>query len=453
MSRRKKVEGATESRAMVSEMMKIIVHDKAASLCETFVCDSLLVENSMRYFAPVIREQRAKGGSILISVNCDVDIFRWLVSYISMASPSINVGNVVSLILSSDFLGIASLRREGLAFFRQQMSTVIMSDVNLDHITDAMLDEVVRDMTFGSLCSCIMDVLIACTGASEDIIVSGAPGAVQRVCPNRQFLTRVIVSASNIFTEKWCGDVGHGVVRCSSCSLYYNQLLPASCLNSNGLLDARGFISSSHVPSAGCFCSAALSEFNFAVASVNSRTVPSLYGRALNLLERREDSPFRSFLNGKEVLSLLFMANQQAVLRGSTLLAFRDSPLSSAVDAIDAPRTRLLLVFCLPQRSDRVQLTEPRGDRGSQCRESSFGENASGWGAAESEWVADRMGAVEGVLTVPNDPESCANDSVNVALGVIDEHERHVLFSHQPLVSNETRNPRVSRAIVAKRGR
>lgn len=421
------------------DVLRIVVHDKAAACCETFVCNASVIESAMRYFAPVIRDQRAKNGPMSISVNCDIEIFRWLIDYVTDKSPVIDVSNVVSLILSSDFLGIRKLRFDGLLYFADHLVDVIMSDVNLDHITDSMMNELLQGVNFGKLCGSLLGVQAVSLGLSVGDLSQGASVIRPNPCPNRQFVSRLIQASIGVFVDRWCTSASHSFVQCSSCRKFFNRSFPSSCLNSKGILDSRGFISSSHLPGCVCLCKSELPLLQNALTT--GRLSPSIYGRALQLLERKEDSQIRSFFSAKEALCILFLSNHVPTASGESLWEMRHSPQAFEVSNDCRELVKCLLTHALPSRCDRVQLGELRSERGIS-NTSAACALSSGWSGLDSDWVCQKLHGMEPIST-EHDPEFSAGSKSSVALGLIDQHERTVLFAQVPLVSIHEARPRI----------
>jgi hypothetical protein len=79
-----------------------------------FTCEKELLVTHMKYFEKYLTEATSVE-DIDISVHCDIKIFEWLMRYLSgitqdkplntdEPSPKLDIKNVISILISSDFL-------------------------------------------------------------------------------------------------------------------------------------------------------------------------------------------------------------------------------------------------------------------------------------------------------------------------------------------------------------
>lgn len=119
--------------------VRIVVHDKAKQESRTYSCDAILLRSHMAYFASVLDQlmelaDRTSHAPLSLNVNCDIPIFGWLMEYINGRNPVMLPTNVVSLILSSNFLLMSALYDEGLLYLKTHLVDVLLTDVNMDCI-------------------------------------------------------------------------------------------------------------------------------------------------------------------------------------------------------------------------------------------------------------------------------------------------------------------------------
>jgi hypothetical protein len=87
----------------------IHVCDENKKMNKDFKCEKNLLLSQMKYF-----EKYLSGSSSIedidISVHCDINIFEWLMNYIHRrigdSQPKLEVTNVISILISSEFLQI-----------------------------------------------------------------------------------------------------------------------------------------------------------------------------------------------------------------------------------------------------------------------------------------------------------------------------------------------------------
>uniref|UniRef100_G3UEZ4 SANT and BTB domain regulator of CSR n=1 Tax=Loxodonta africana TaxID=9785 RepID=G3UEZ4_LOXAF len=103
-----------------SEGPNMVIHvcDEAKNLKEDFICPRDLLISEMKYFAEYLSVDVQRWEEVDISVHCDVHIFNWLIKYVKRNTkenkdcemPSlVEPGNVISILISSEFLKMDSL--------------------------------------------------------------------------------------------------------------------------------------------------------------------------------------------------------------------------------------------------------------------------------------------------------------------------------------------------------
>jgi hypothetical protein len=89
----------------------------------------------MKYFQAYLTDAVSLE-EIDISVHCDVHIFQWLMTYVknpdSPNAPNFDITNVVSILISSEFLQMEKLVQESLAYVRAHAVAVVRSPVDLN---------------------------------------------------------------------------------------------------------------------------------------------------------------------------------------------------------------------------------------------------------------------------------------------------------------------------------
>eukprot|EP00466_Bigelowiella_natans_P003532 jgi/Bigna1/73241/fgenesh1_pg.23_\ len=108
-SRSKKFPQGTEDKK--DDIIVIHVCDEARGVNRDFHCKRRVLTRGMKYFRSYLSES-ASFEDIDISVHCDVHIFQWLMNYINTPekAPSLDMRNVISILISSDFLQMDTRR-------------------------------------------------------------------------------------------------------------------------------------------------------------------------------------------------------------------------------------------------------------------------------------------------------------------------------------------------------
>ncbi|KAL8594510.1 hypothetical protein ACOMHN_024955 [Nucella lapillus] len=126
-------------------MMVIHVFDEAKSLKKDFYCPRDLLVTEMKYFAEYLSTDTQRCEEIDISVHCDVQIFDWLIKYVKRGTkdvaevPRLEPNNVVSIIISSDFLKMDTLVEECIRYCHQNMTAIVSTNGNMNCINDRLL--------------------------------------------------------------------------------------------------------------------------------------------------------------------------------------------------------------------------------------------------------------------------------------------------------------------------
>jgi hypothetical protein len=90
----------------------IHVFDENRKVNKDFTCEKELLVTHMKYFEKYLTEATSVD-DIDISVHCDIKIFEWLMKYLKQkesnlpveeGGPKLDIKNVISILISSDFL-------------------------------------------------------------------------------------------------------------------------------------------------------------------------------------------------------------------------------------------------------------------------------------------------------------------------------------------------------------
>jgi hypothetical protein len=65
-------------------------------------------------------------------VHCDIAIFDWLMRYIHLKEPQIEVKNAVSVLISSDFLQMSVLVELALEFVAKHINEIILLPIDMN---------------------------------------------------------------------------------------------------------------------------------------------------------------------------------------------------------------------------------------------------------------------------------------------------------------------------------
>eukprot|EP00826_Nyctotherus_ovalis_P004188 TRINITY_DN1087_c0_g4_i2.p1 TRINITY_DN1087_c0_g4~~TRINITY_DN1087_c0_g4_i2.p1 ORF type:complete len:488 (-),score=38.64 TRINITY_DN1087_c0_g4_i2:630-2093(-) len=216
--------GKEKVQQRMSADIDVVIHvcDDNRKAERNFVCKKSKLLSHMKYFNQ-FKEEGTELEDLEISVHCDVSIFEWLIEYIQSPSTqkfSMKTSNVVSILISSEYLKMEELMKECIEYFVKHIGEVLRLPINP---------------------SCISPEVIRKIAAAVSI------GELDRQVERKGNLT------SRLYMEKLemlLEEPGNSISRC----VYCNQLFCLShidklrCLRSAPFIDYHGELKSLHIP-------------------------------------------------------------------------------------------------------------------------------------------------------------------------------------------------------------
>lgn len=129
-------------------MIVIHVFDENRKVNKDFTCEKDLLVVHMKYFEKYLTEATSVE-DIDISVHCDIKIFEWLMRYLKMKDqqqnqvpheenqqhsnvPKLDIKNVISILISSDFLQMKVLVDECINFVVDNIHDVVRLPIDMN---------------------------------------------------------------------------------------------------------------------------------------------------------------------------------------------------------------------------------------------------------------------------------------------------------------------------------
>ncbi|XP_076834323.1 SANT and BTB domain regulator of class switch recombination isoform X2 [Brachyhypopomus gauderio] len=151
-------EGRDKEDGGKSPTMVIHVCDEAKNLKQDFECPRHLLVKEMRYFSEYLSMDAQRWEEVDISVHCDIQIFDWLMSYVKrnceepepgkhVERPKLEPSNVISILISSEFLKMDTLVEECIQFCHKHMSAVVATPCNMSCISSALVCRIAQLFT------------------------------------------------------------------------------------------------------------------------------------------------------------------------------------------------------------------------------------------------------------------------------------------------------------------
>ncbi|XP_021101984.1 uncharacterized protein KIAA1841 homolog isoform X7 [Heterocephalus glaber] len=130
--------------------MVIHVCDEGKNLKEDFICPRDLLISEMKYFAEYLSMDAQRWEEVDISVHCDVHIFNWLIKYVKRNTkenkdcemPTLEPGNVISILISSEFLKMDSLVEQCIQYCHKNMNAIVATPCNMNCINANLLTRI-----------------------------------------------------------------------------------------------------------------------------------------------------------------------------------------------------------------------------------------------------------------------------------------------------------------------
>ncbi|KAM5227380.1 SANT and BTB domain regulator of class switch recombination isoform 3-T3 [Ctenodactylus gundi] len=135
-----------------SEGPNMVIHvcDEGKNLKEDFICPRDLLISEMKYFAEYLSMDAQRWEEVDISVHCDVHIFNWLIKYVKRnteenkgcETPALEPGNVISILISSEFLKMDSLVEQCIQYCHKNMNAIVATPCNMNCINANLLTRI-----------------------------------------------------------------------------------------------------------------------------------------------------------------------------------------------------------------------------------------------------------------------------------------------------------------------
>jgi hypothetical protein len=140
----------------VKELIVIHVFDENRKVNKDFSCEKDLLVNHMKYFEKYLTEATSVD-DIDISVHCDIKIFEWLMKYLKKKDqdclmdptqikdenfPKLDIKNVISILISSDFLQMMILVDECIDFVVKNLHDVVRLPIDMNCLSSNLIKRI-----------------------------------------------------------------------------------------------------------------------------------------------------------------------------------------------------------------------------------------------------------------------------------------------------------------------
>jgi len=135
------------------EIIVIHVCDEKKKVEKDFKCKKNILLKEMKYFEKHLK-MTDSADDIDISVHCDIKIFEWLMSYLNDMSPKLEVSTVIPILISADFLVMARLIEDCVAFVVKNISEIVKIPIDMSCLNQQALKSISRSLTLEELDAC-----------------------------------------------------------------------------------------------------------------------------------------------------------------------------------------------------------------------------------------------------------------------------------------------------------
>ncbi|XP_052800650.1 SANT and BTB domain regulator of class switch recombination-like isoform X2 [Mya arenaria] len=213
-------------------VMVIHVCDEAKSLKKDFQCPRDQLVQEMKYFAEYLSTDAQRWEEVDISVHCDVQIFEWLMHYVKRSDhgdkPKLEPNNVISILISSDFLKMDALVQECIEYCHGNMTAIVGTPCNMNCINDKLVARIADLFTHNE----------------ADEIKDRKDKFKSKLFAKK--LERLFEAD---FTNQDCPENASTLFRCSVCKKMLTRTLESKvkCMPSRMTIDKRGQLTFCHV--------------------------------------------------------------------------------------------------------------------------------------------------------------------------------------------------------------
>ncbi|KAI9339603.1 hypothetical protein BDR26DRAFT_934730 [Obelidium mucronatum] len=130
----------TKHEQVSSKKKDVVIHvyDENRNAKRDFYCKQYLLLREMKFFA-YLADKTTSSNQIDIDVHCDIEVFEWLMMFITRQRPALEPRSVVSILISSNFLQMATLQDICLEYIRDHINEIIKIPIDMNCIGKPLL--------------------------------------------------------------------------------------------------------------------------------------------------------------------------------------------------------------------------------------------------------------------------------------------------------------------------
>ncbi|KAI9209044.1 uncharacterized protein BJ171DRAFT_174555 [Polychytrium aggregatum] len=136
---------AAASSSSSERRKDIIIHvfDENRNAKRDFYCKRQLLFREMKYFSTYLNDRNSTD-HIDIDVHCDIEVFEWLMSYITRQRPSLEPRTAISILISSNFLQMLPLEDICLKYLHDHINEIVKVPIDMSCINKGLMIKLAR---------------------------------------------------------------------------------------------------------------------------------------------------------------------------------------------------------------------------------------------------------------------------------------------------------------------
>ncbi|KAJ3118450.1 hypothetical protein HDU96_001617 [Phlyctochytrium bullatum] len=133
---------AMDRRYEAERRKDIVIHvfDENRNAKRDFFCKRHLLLREMKYFSTYLTE-RNHGNQVEIDVHCDIEVFDWLMCFITRQKPTLEPRIAVSILISSNFLQMNGLEKVCLQYIHDNINEIVKVPIDMSCINKTLLSK------------------------------------------------------------------------------------------------------------------------------------------------------------------------------------------------------------------------------------------------------------------------------------------------------------------------
>ncbi|KAJ3160212.1 hypothetical protein HDU86_001048 [Geranomyces michiganensis] len=132
--------------------MDVVIHvyDESKNAKRDFYCQRTLLLRQMTYFTSYLHAH-SLDTTVEIDVHCDIEVFEWLMSYISRKRPFFEPRIALSILISSNFLQMTALEDLCIRYIHENLDDVLKIPVDMGCLSEPLIQKLTKLFTIEEL--------------------------------------------------------------------------------------------------------------------------------------------------------------------------------------------------------------------------------------------------------------------------------------------------------------